>query len=145
VRGDDARLAVRYKRFDGKPVSVAWHRVLTRARNKGVRFRLNSGHRTFAEQQALFDQNMVAPGVPKPGRPLTAVPSHAAPHIRTGRADHALDVGPDPASAQNLARWLNARGRLLGARFTVPGEWWHIEVRLSALGRLAQRILERFG
>lgn len=135
-------MAIRYKKFDGELVSVAWHRVLTRARQKGVRFSVTDGHRTFAEQQALFDQNMVRPGVPKPGRPLTAVPSRNAPHIRTGRPDHAIDFGPDPRAVQRLLHYLNSRA--LRGRLTVPGEWWHVEVQANRLVDLARRILRRF-
>jgi hypothetical protein len=134
-------MAVRYKRFDGKPVSVAWYRVLTRARQKGVQFSVTSGHRTLTEQQALFSQNMVRAGVPKPGRPLTAVPSRTAPHIRTGRPDHAIDFGPDPQSVLRLMKFLNSRA--LGGRLTVPGEWWHVEVRANRLVELARRIAAR--
>jgi hypothetical protein len=130
-------MAVRYKNFDGKPVSVAWHRVLTRARENGVDFKVTSGHRTFAEQRRLYDLWRAGKGN------LAAFPSHSAPHIRTGRPDHAIDFGPDPAAVQRLIKYLNRRR--LGSRLTVPGEWWHVEVQNSRLVELARRILARFG
>lgn len=138
-------MAVRYKEFQGKPVSVAWHRVLTRAWLNGLRFRVNSGHRTIEEQRRLFQQNMRWNGsawVPRPGRPLTAWPSCNAPHIRCGRIDHAIDVDTGFGhGAAALATYLNKRGRRLGARFTVVGEPWHIEVHVGPLRDLARRIL----
>lgn len=128
-------MSVRYKNFDGKPVSIAWHRVLTRARKNGVRFSITSGHRTFAEQRALYD-------LWKSGRGnLAAVPSNDAPHIRTGRSDHAIDFGPDPQAVRGLLHYLNSRA--LGGRLTVPGEWWHVEVKNGKLVELARRIQAR--
>lgn len=126
----------RYKTFDGKPVSVAWHRVLTRARKKGVDFSVTSGHRTLKEQAYLYSGWIRR----LPGFNLAAFPSPNAPHIRVGRADHAIDFGPDPESVNKLVWWLNQNGRELGARFTVSGEWWHVEVRQDRLRRLAHRI-----
>jgi hypothetical protein len=135
-------MAIRYKEFDGKKVSIAWYRVLKRMRKHGVPFRVNSGHRTLREQAALFRQNMQFVGgrwVPKPGRPLTAFPSPFAPHIRLGRADHAIDFGTTPSMVDRVQRYLNSRG--LKARETVAGEWWHVEVDRGRLVNLARRIL----
>lgn len=129
-------MAIRYKDFDGEPVSIAWHRVLTRARQKGVKFTIRDGHRTMAEQAFLRRLYLAGRGA------LAAVPSIFAPHIRTGRPDHALDVGPDPASVQRLIRFLNSRG--LQARLTVPGEWWHVEANPNRLVAFARRIARRF-
>lgn len=130
-------MAVRYKNFDGKPVSVAWHRVLTRARANGVNFSVTSGHRTITEQDLLYRRYKRGQG------PVAAYPSNNAPHIRTGRPDHAIDFGPDPASVQRLLKYLNHRA-LLG-KLTVPGEWWHVEVQSNRLVDLARRIQARFG
>lgn len=132
-------MRVRYKTFDGKPVSVAWHRVLTRARQKGIRFSVTSGHRTLREQAYLY-QGWIRR---LPGFNLAAFPSPNAPHIRVGRADHAIDFGPDPEAVRELVAYLNRHGRELGARFTVAGEWWHVEVRQDRLRRLAARIQRR--
>jgi LAS superfamily LD-carboxypeptidase LdcB len=129
---------VRYRLFDGKPVSIAWHRVLTRARKKGVKFTVTSGHRTFVQQRYLYEGWRAG----RPGFNLAAKPSHSAPHIRTGRPDHAIDFGPDPESVQRLLKFLNSRA--LRGRLTVPGEWWHVEVEPGRLTNLARRILARF-
>jgi hypothetical protein len=82
---------------------------------KGKR-RVNSSYRFGHEQQALFLQNMIAPGKPKPGRPLTAVPG-SSPHERgTG-----LDV-PDVRGERPLID----ECRRLGLRDDVPSEKWHL-------------------
>lgn len=117
--------------FDGKPVSAEWHVVLSAARADGVRFRLNSGQRTMAQQRALYATYLA-------GGTLAAVPSANAPHIRVGRADHAIDVSAIDGGAARLAHWLRSQGA--AARFTVPGEPWHIEVPAGDLRRLAARL-----
>ena len=132
-----------YLPFDGKPVSRAWHSFLTAARRAGVEFQLNSGHRTMAEQQALFTQNMIRPGVPKPGRPMTAVPNANAPHIREGRVDHAIDVNDEDlfagikGGADRLVRWGALHGVML--RRTVASEAWHLESTAAELKRFYRR------
>lgn len=131
-------MAVKYVPYYGKKLSNRWNIVLRAADRAGVKFRLTSGHRTFAEQQALYNQNMIAPGVPKPGHPLTAYPSHTAPHIRTGRADHAIDVNSLDGGETRLQRWLQKQG----AKVTnpVPGESWHMEIDRHDLARLARKL-----
>ena len=106
-------------RFDGKRVSREWHTVLTAARGDGVRFTLNSGRRTLAEQALLYATFL------RVGRPLAAKPSRTAPHIRVGRLDHAVDINASDGGAQRFAGWMQDHG--LRAAFTVPGEPWHIE------------------
>jgi hypothetical protein len=133
-------MAVKYWTYGRNRVklSTQWAAVLRRADNT-VDFTINSGHRTFAQQQALYDQNMIAPGVPKPNHPLTAVPSHSAPHIRTDRPDHALDVNSRDGGEQRLQNWLNshrgvrARGRAVN---TVTNEAWHLEISRASLAWL---------
>ena len=128
-------------RFDGKRVSRRWHRVLTAARRDGVKFTLTSGRRTMREQRALYQQNMAGPGRPRPGRPLTAYPNPNAPHIRTGRQNHAIDVNALDGGETRLQRWLERHG----ARPTnpVPGEAWHLELTGPDLARLARRLRRR--
>ncbi|MDP2710780.1 MAG: hypothetical protein Q8O56_06140, partial [Solirubrobacteraceae bacterium] len=115
--------------FDNRRVSSQWATVLNAARAAGVHFRLNSGQRTFAEQERLRAAYLAGRGA------LAAVPSHTAPHIRTGRPDHALDVDMYVGDGvQGLARWLRAKGASVA--WTVPGEGWHIEVPRAHLERL---------
>jgi GH24 family phage-related lysozyme (muramidase) len=124
--------------FDGKRVSGPWKRVLDEARAHGVRFLLTSGRRSMAEQWALYRQNMVRPGVPKPGRPLTAFPNPTAPHIRVGRADHALDVNALDGGENRLQAWLSKHNVM--TTNPVPGEAWHLEASSGDLKRFAERI-----
>ncbi len=132
-------MSVSYVPYGSVRVSRKWRRVLRAADRAGVKFHVTSGHRTMAEQQALFNQNMMrlANGrwVPKPGRPLTAWPSPTAPHIRTGSPAHAIDVNSLDGGEQRLENWLDARGA--DARNTVAGEAWHLEVSKSHLEALA--------
>lgn len=122
--------------FDGQRVSEDWFSVLTAVRRGGVAFRLNSGRRTFAEQQRLHDLWRAGVGA------LAAVPSHAAPHIRTGREDHALDVDMHVgAGTAGVRAWLSAHG--LATSLTVPGEGWHVEADSAAELHAAARRLGR--
>jgi hypothetical protein len=120
--------------FQGKRVSAEWKVVLEAAVDDGVSFRLNSGQRTFAEQAALYRLYQSGRGN------LAAVPAHNAPHIRTGRQDHAIDVDTyagDGIAA--LSRWLRKQGATL--RLTVmPSEPWHGELDAADLVRLAKRL-----
>ena len=128
---------IRYVRYGTVRVSARWALVLKAADKAGVKFKVNSGHRSFAEQARLFHQNMIRPGVPRPGRPLTAVPSPFAPHVRSGRHAHALDVNSVDGGETRLQKFLERHG----AKVTnpVPGESWHMEVSGRDLHRLAQR------
>jgi hypothetical protein len=131
-------VAVRYTNFDGRPVSEHWAAVLPAARAAGVRFTLNSGHRTFAQQAALraaYERYRSGRG---PWAPLAARPAHSAPHIRTGRQDHAIDVRYDEGGARRLAAWLRSKGCRVA--FTVAGEPWHMEVPAADLARLARAL-----
>lgn len=133
-------MAVHYDSFDGARVSGRWKTVLTRARKDGIRFHVNSGHRTMAEQQALFNRNMhLVNGrwVPRPGHPLTAVPNRDAPHIFTGRAAHALDVDSNDGGETRLQRWLEKQGT--HPTNPVPGESWHMVLSGRELDRLYRR------
>ena len=124
--------------FQGKRVSPAWKTILDEAVKDGVRFQLNSGQRTMAEQQALYDQNMSG-GVPRPGRPLTARPSPTAPHIKQGHQNHALDVDDVGNGENELQVWLRRHG--VEAVNNVPGEAWHLDPVVEAdLLQLAGKI-----
>lgn len=124
--------------FNGKRVSGAWKTILDEAWAQGVRFQLNSGQRTMAEQQALYAQNM-SNGAPRPGRPLTAYPNPSAPHIKRGRQNHALDIDSGGNGENELQAWLRRRG--VNAINNVPSEAWHLDpVNEGDLLRLAEKI-----
>lgn len=96
----------------GDEVSFEWAVFLRRAVGDGWPGQLTEGHRTMARQMFFWTHQP----------PLAAFPSPTAPHIRTGRFDHAIDViGSD---------WLIAYGRRHGITLvrTVRGEIWHLEV-----------------
>jgi len=125
--------SVDYRQWDSDDrVSDEWFAVLTAARSEGVAFTVTDGHRTMSEQRdrfAVFQRF---------GRPVAARPSPIAPHIRTGRPDHAIDVNALDGGAGRLAAWLRRKGAR--ATFPVPGEAWHIEVPGPDLERLARRV-----
>lgn len=131
-------MGVIYKDYFGYEVSEPWFVVLSAADAHGVNFRVNSGHRSLAKQQYLWDGwQRRAPGFNR-----AAYPSNDAPHIRTGRIDHAVDVENTDGGAQRLANWLRANG--VSASFPVPGESWHIEVPADQLERLAARFRDKY-
>jgi hypothetical protein len=95
----------------------------------GKVIRIRSGRRSLAEQMALYNQNMQSPGVPKPGRPLTAYPNASAPHTRGVAADCGIDgcdIGDYPGASAALRRH--------GLGLPVAGEDWHVEETSSMVG-----------
>lgn len=125
-------------RIDGQRVSKPWHTVLSAYRRRGGSFKLNSGRRTLAEQWRLYRAYRAGRGN------LAAYPNPGAPHIRYGRANHAIDVdlwvGRTARSKQpdKLIEWL--RKHEVYATRPVPGESWHVEVPRDQLLRLARRL-----
>jgi GH24 family phage-related lysozyme (muramidase) len=128
---------VRYFPYSGARVSGRWLKVLRAADRAGVQFSLNSGHRTFAEQQVLWDAYVRylngGPWAPKAARP-----SHTAPHIRTGKAAHAIDVSSNDGGANRLAAFLRRHGG--HPAFTVSGEPWHLELSGADLAMLSRKL-----
>jgi hypothetical protein len=107
-------------RFRGVRVSKAHAIVLEAADDAGVRFTLDSGRRTMAEQAALVRQK----GTWSPRNPHgAATPNRNAPHIRVGRANHALDVNSLDGGQARLAAFYRKNG--VAIAFNVPGEAWH--------------------
>lgn len=125
-------MTVVYKPIDGEQVSEQWWVILTYLRNvKHVQFHVNEGHRTWARQEELVREK----GLWSPSNMHgAAAPSANAPHIRTGRLDHAIDFDNSTAVIYALSQ--------LGviARRTVPGESWHLEVAASDLVKLAAKL-----
>ena len=127
-------MAVTYRRWDADDrVSAQWFTVLDAARKAGVSFLVTDGHRTLDEQREAWERYLA-------GGPEAAFPSHRAPHVRTGRVDHAIDVNAKDGGAGRLAAWL--RRRSAHATFPVPRENWHIEVPHDDLVRLAGKLAD---
>lgn len=126
-------VAVQYRPFDSELVSVEWLTFLVEARRDGVPFRVNEGHRTWARQEYFYNgwKRRI------PGFNLAAKPSHNAPHIRTGRIDHALDIENSTGGAERLI----AYGARNGVTITRPvrGESWHGEASADDLTRFHER------
>jgi len=125
-------MAVTYRKMyfdsdDRELVSNQWFVLLYNIHKYAdIEFNVNEGHRTFPRQQELLDEK----GLWSPSNPHGAArPSHTAPHIRTDRPDHAIDVDGAAALIQAAAR----RGVTL--RRTVPGEPWHLEADTAQLAR----------
>jgi hypothetical protein len=108
-------------RFRGIKVSRPWRRVLEEAA-KHVNFTLNDGRRTLADQRARIRKH----GLWSPANPHGAAPAVPwAPHIKWGRANHALDVEPSDGGQQRLAAYLARHG--VHVVFNVPPEPWHMD------------------
>lgn len=114
-------MSVTYLPIDNELVSKEWHAVLSAMRAAGVGFNVNEGHRTMARQQYFWDLYRSGRGN------LAAFPSPNAPHIRSGRIDHAIDFSNDAA----VFSWLQRNG--LSPARTVRGESWHIEISAAKL------------
>ena len=121
-------MSTTYVIFRGHSVSREWANVLGAA-GREIGFTLDSGHRTLAEQEALYRHYL------RFGSPLAARPFANAPHIRTGRFDHAIDVNSLDGGANRLAAWLHGKGG--HPSFPVTGEPWHIELPAGELRVLA--------
>lgn len=80
---------------------------------------VSSSYRSKQEQQALYEQNMIAPGVPKPGRPLTALP---------GTSDHGRGLALDVPDARTNHPFID-EARSLKMMDDVASEKWHLTNR----------------
>lgn len=131
-------MAVKYRSIDGELVSEHWFAFLSAARKDGVRFEINEGHRTLARQWYFY--NCWRTKRCNNGN-LAAYPSRNAPHIRTGRQDHAIDSD----ELQALIDY----GRKVGVTIlrTVRSESWHGEARASELAAFYKkaRVENRYG
>jgi hypothetical protein len=72
--------------------------------------------------------------IPKPGRPITAVPSHTAPHIKTGKDNHALDISTLDGGETRLQNAIRALG--VTWMNNVANEDWHGEISEDGLNKL---------
>lgn len=110
---------------DHEMVSNQWFVLLYNIHKYGDhRYNINEGHRTMARQAQLVKEK----GLWSPSNPTgAAAPSPKAPHIRTGRPDHAVDV-------DNAALLIDqARKRGVTLRRPIPTEPWHVEADAKEL------------
>lgn len=121
--------------YHGKRVSRA-HKIMLEAyeQEHGLVF-LNQGRRTLAEQARFYAIYL------RYGHPLAAKPLPGAPHIKWGRANHALDIsaGTNAGYSQNVAAFYRAHG--IQVAFNVATEAWHMDTFNEAeLIRAAKRL-----
>ncbi|WP_153348689.1 M15 family metallopeptidase [Nocardia aurantia] len=88
------------------------------AHAEGVPLWINSGYRTPAEQEQLWEDGIATYGSPGAARRWVLPPEEST-HVQ-GRA---VDVAP-----QEGANWLEANGNRWGLCRTYENEWWHFEV-----------------
>jgi peptidoglycan hydrolase-like protein with peptidoglycan-binding domain len=127
--------------FQGHRVSYPWFIVLTEA-DKSIDFKLNSGQRTMAEQQALVNRLGVYNSRTNPHG--AAIPNPNAPHIKAGHENHAIDVDSWNNGENKLQVWALAHG--LDLENNVSTEAWHMDpIHEQQLVDLARKIIaERY-
>ena len=84
----------------------------------GVPLAITSGHRTWAQQQSLWQSGVAEYGSPEAARRWVLPPGESA-HV----AGKAIDVRPIEG-----ARWLEAHGNKYGLCRMYVNEWWHFEI-----------------
>jgi MYXO-CTERM domain-containing protein len=104
---------------DGKPVEIATaNAFLTMAKAaeaNGINLRINSGFRTNAEQQYLYNCYL--------NKNCNNGNLAAKPGYSNHQSGHALDINTSGGALD----WLNAHGAAHGFKRTVPSESWHWE------------------
>ena len=118
-------------RHRGKRCSMA-HAIMLGAyeRATGTVLHINQGRRTLAEQAAFYAAYLR-------GGVLAARPFPGAPHIKAGRAHHALDI--NDGIVDRVAAFYRSKG--VPVAFNVRGEPWHMDTTdEAALLRAARKI-----
>lgn len=111
---------------DHEHVSRQWFYLLRDLHEDGVQFNVNEGHRTMKRQRVLVRLK----GAFSASNPTgAAAPSRTAPHIRTGKPNHAIDF-------DNAAGVVSAAGKR-GVRLYRPisTEPWHVDPDAGDLRR----------
>ncbi len=105
---------------DGKKVegatANAYYVMAQAAAAKGINIKVNSGFRTMAEQERLYDCYVKCN--------CNNCNLAARPGYSNHQSGHALDLN---TSAAGVLDWLNANGAAFGWKRTVPSEAWHWE------------------
>jgi lysozyme len=129
-------MGIIYVPYGAVRVSRPWRTVLRAADRAKVGFHVTSGHRTMSEQAGLVREKGLFDPVRNPHG--AAAPSPFAPHVRIGRANHAIDVDSLDGGETRLERWVDSQGATW--MNTVVTESWHGELSGRDLARLARKI-----
>jgi D-alanyl-D-alanine carboxypeptidase len=106
-------------------LSQAFSRARTAALAAGLDLQINSGFRSAAEQQRLYDAAIAKYGSPEKARHWVLPPAESD-HVK----GLAIDVGSPAAAA-----WLEKHGVRFGLCRRYLNEWWHFELLAPALGQ----------
>ncbi|WP_084759551.1 M15 family metallopeptidase [Nocardia mangyaensis] len=99
-------------------LAVAYTVAERQAHAEGVPLSITSGHRTYEQQQWLWNDGLATYGSPEEARRWVLPPEEST-HV----SGHAIDVGP-----QVGAQWLENNGYRWGLCRTFDNEWWHFEL-----------------
>lgn len=99
-------------------LAVAYTLAERQAHAEGVPLSITSGHRTYEQQQWLWQDGLATYGSPEEARRWVLPPEEST-HV----SGHAIDVGP-----QLGAQWLETNGNRWGLCRTFDNEWWHFEL-----------------
>src|SRR5687767_820657 len=108
-------MAVTYVPYQGEEVSREIYAVIMAYEaDTGRALSINEGHRTWARQAYFYALYKAGKGA------LAARPSHDAPHILTGRANHAIDA--DSHQWDHFSAWCRRVGLIISR--PVEDEAW---------------------
>ncbi|WP_460724033.1 M15 family metallopeptidase [Nocardia heshunensis] len=99
-------------------LAAAYNAAAAAANAAGVSLWITSGYRTWAEQEALWEDGIQTYGSPEAARRWVLPPNEST-HV-TGQA---IDVGP-----REGAQWLEDNGDHWGLCRMYDNEWWHFEL-----------------
>ncbi|MEV6276886.1 M15 family metallopeptidase [Nocardia sp. NPDC051832] len=99
-------------------LAAAYTEAEASARAEGVTLYINSGYRSYAEQQAMWEDGVATYGSPDEARRWVLPPEEST-HV----SGQAIDVGPQPG-----AQWLERNGNRWGLCRIYANEWWHFEL-----------------
>ncbi|MFC4128672.1 M15 family metallopeptidase [Nocardia rhizosphaerae] len=100
------------------PLALAYTLAEQQAHTEGIPLSITSGHRTHAQQDALWQDGLATYGSPGEARRWVLPPEEST-HV----SGHAVDVGPWEGAA-----WLETNGNRWGLCRTFDNEWWHFEL-----------------
>ena len=106
-------------------LAQAFNRARTAALAAGLELYINSGFRSAAAQQRLYDDVIAKYGSAAKARRWVLPPAESD-HVK----GLAIDVGPPAAAA-----WLEKRGVSFGLCRRYLNEWWHFERLAPAIGQ----------